>query len=146
MISKNSFQTEYLLIAIKSKLNSSELALEEREYNKLSFMESGNSVQIFEMMIRIDSLPNVTQDSVKCLFISLQILRSLVRVPDLRSNIEGGGCELDVVLKIPSTYLFLKLAQGALKSMDIDILEAALVLQMTQPESGVQFALQGIFH
>lgn len=40
--------------------------------------------------------------------------------------------KISINLNLPDTYLFLKLAQDALKSMDIDILEASLALQMTQ--------------
>lgn len=84
------------------------------------------------MMIRIDGMANATQDERKCLFVSLQILRSLLQVPDLRSNIEA-TCETTVNLKLPATYLFLKLAENALKNIEIDILEASFALQMTQP-------------
>lgn len=40
-------------------------------------------------MLRIDKMSNSTQDEKKCLFVSLQILRSLLTVPDLRENIEA---------------------------------------------------------
>ena len=85
-------------------------------------------------MIRIDNMPNATQDEKKCLFISLQIMRSLLQVPDLRTNISVDS-NIKINLNLPETYLFLKLSENALKNIDIDILEASLALQMTQKES-----------
>lgn len=81
----------------------------------------------------------------KCLYISLQILRSLIKVPDLRTVITA-GMNLDVNMSFPETYLFIKLAESALKNIEIDILEASLALQMSQKEKKIEFALEGIFH
>lgn len=52
-------------------------------------------------------------------------------MPDLRTNISVDTL-IKINLNLPETYLFLKLAQNALKNMDIDIVEASLALQMAQ--------------
>lgn len=51
------------------------------------------------MMVRIDKMDNATQDERKCLFVSLQILRSLLTVPDLKNSIEASDF-LNINLKI----------------------------------------------
>lgn len=82
----------------------------------------------------------------KCLFISLQILRSLMSVPFLRENI-GERDSIFIKLSLPETDLFLKLATNSLKNMDLEILESSLALQLTQIDSNIfNLAFEGIFH
>ena len=56
-------------------------------------------MRIYEVMVRIDKMTNATQDERKCLFVSLQILRSLLTVPDLKNSIEASDF-LNINLKI----------------------------------------------
>ena len=59
-IEKTNFETEYILIAIQSHLNNEDE--EVKRMNVENFISSGNSTKIFNMMIKINKLPNPTKD------------------------------------------------------------------------------------
>ena len=69
------------------------------------------------MMIRISEMVNPTVDETKCLFISLQILRLLVDIPNLRNNIANDFTFVGSI-KLLNTNLFIELAKEALVKPD----------------------------
>lgn len=137
------FETEYILIAIQSYLNNDNEEI--RRKNIEMFIYCGNSVKIFDMMLRINEFANPTKDEMKCMFISLQILRSLMDIPSLREEIHENQ-PINLKISLPETELFLKFAKTSFEKMDFEILESSLALQLTQIDSDVfDLALQGVF-
>ena len=72
-------------------------------------------------MIRISEMMNPTEDERKCLFISLQILRLLIDIPNLRNNIPNDFTHVGTI-KLLSTNLFIEMAKEALAKLDVEIL------------------------
>ena len=91
-------------------------------------------------------MPQPQEAEIKCLFIALQILRSLMPLPSLKDKIDDFDAT-KVVLTLPKTDLFVKLAVNSLRKMDLDILESALTLEISQADSNIlELALEGVFH